>query len=114
MDDDRRSRLAYGDPPAAALSPAVRDALTALLTPRPEVQEARVSQMTETFDGVEVARRLVLGLSLTDPPEGSGDPRVEELMTDLIQPLREIGPYRERDARSTSRDWLACDALRSF
>ena len=41
MDDDRRSRLEYGDPPAAALSPAVRDALTALLAPRGEVQEAR-------------------------------------------------------------------------
>ena len=89
MEDDRRSRFEYSDPPAVALSPAVLDALTALLTPRREVQEARVSQMTKTFDGVEVARHLVLGLWLFEPPEDSGEPRVRTLMTDLMRPLGE-------------------------
>ena len=46
-----------------------------------------MSQMTKTFDGVEVARHLMLALWLTDPPEHSGDPRLEKLMMDLIRPL---------------------------
>jgi|tagenome__1003787_1003787.scaffolds.fasta_scaffold20739974_2 hypothetical protein len=89
MEDDRRVPVDYCDPPSAALSSAVLDALAESLESREEVQEARVSQLTRTFDGVEVARHLVLAIRLLDPRTEPGDARVRSLMTDLNRPLME-------------------------
>ena len=87
MDDRRRARYRHSDPPADALSPSVLGAIVALLEPRHEVIEARVSQVTKTFDGVEVARHLSLALWLSEPPEQAGDARVQALTMDLFQTL---------------------------